>query len=201
MDQQLALFDTPKPLPSKFSVFLAILPDHFTAQRIAEFTEGLRLRYGLRGKPRPTHHLHITLHHLGYYNEVPEHVVRTVGLACETVVAVTPAFDVKLDAVLSFGNRPGNHPLVLINRGGGTAELLRFRQALGRELAKQAFPGIGDSSFTPHFTLLYDKQRILEEPVDSVSWRVGEIALVRSETGKTLYEPLGRWKLGMGNYT
>jgi RNA 2',3'-cyclic 3'-phosphodiesterase len=194
MDQQLSLFSTPEPLPLKYNLFLAILPDVYTAERISELARELSAKHGLRGRLRPLHHLHVTLHHLGHYADVPENVVRTVDLACETVAAATTSFDVKFDTVLSFRNRPGNHPFVLSN-SHGIPDLMSFHQALVRELAKQGFPGGVNSKFVPHVTMLYDKQSIPEEPIDPISWRVSEIVLVRSEVGATKYQHLGRWAL------
>lgn len=199
MDQQLSLFDTPKPAPAKYSVFLAVMPELSAARRISSLAMELQAKHRLRGKVRPLDHLHVTLHHIGYYPEVPEHVVHAVDRACEAVVAVTSAFEAKFDEVLSFGNRPGNHPLVLVDQDGGGHGLTGLYQMLARELIKQALPVTGGASFTPHVTLLYDQQRILKEPVDTVAWRVDEIILVRSEVGATKYEYLGRWTLGMGN--
>lgn len=199
MDQQLSLFDTPKQVPARYSVFLAVMPELSVARRILELAAELQARHGLRGRLRPLDHLHVTLHHIGYYPEVPEHVVRAVDRACEAVAAVTPAFEAKFDEVLSFGNRPGNHPLVLVDQDGGKQGLSGLHQVLARELIKQALPVAGGGSFTPHITLLYDQQKILKEPVDPVGWRVDEIILIRSEVGATKYQYLGRWTLGMGN--
>lgn len=197
MDQQLVLFDTPEPAPAKYSVFLAVFPPPLMARHIPDLAMEIRGRYGLHGGVRPLNHLHVSLYPLGGCFEVSERVIHFVGQICEVVVASMPAFEVRFDRVISFnGGRPGNCPLVLVNRSGGNAQLRKLRQALDTEFSKFRRRGGGNLRFDPHVTLLYDQQSIPEEPIEPVSWVVDEIALVFSEVGATKYERLGRWKLG-----
>jgi 2'-5' RNA ligase len=49
--------------------------------------------------------------------------------------------------------------------------------------------------FTPHVTLLYDGMSVAEQPVDPISWTVGEFVLVHSLLGQTRHIILDRWPL------
>ncbi len=191
--------DFPNPattLQAMNRLFLAHFPDPGTAAHILELAARIRQQHGLTGRLRPPGHLHITLHWLGDYAEVPETVVESAGQACAAVAARMPSFEVTLDAVSSFRGRPGNHPLILARSGEGNAPLIKFHQALGTELAKRQCYNKNGPPFSPHLTLLYDKQVLQKQPVEPVSWAVSEIVLVRSEVGATKYHRLGRWTLG-----
>jgi 2'-5' RNA ligase len=196
MDQQLALFETPKLASPKYSTFLAVFPDPVTAHRISELAIGIRERHELRGRVRPLNHLHVSLYFLGGCSDVSERAVHFVGHICEAVVASIPAFEVRFDGMLSFRGGLGNRPLVLVNHSDGNAKLMRLHQALDAELSKYRRRSGGNLNFNPHLTLLYDQQSIPEETVEPVSWMVDEIVLVSSEVGATKYERLGSWKLG-----
>ena len=195
MNEQLELFAPAKRPPSRGSLFLAAFPDRSTAQRLSHLAAGIRNKHRLTGRQRPPDHFHVTLHYLGDESEVPENVVHAVGRACEAVADREASFEVHLDRVASFSGRPGNCPLVLIGSQDGIAALRRLHEVLVSELAKHMRLG-KDLKFKPHLTLLYDKQSLVEEPVEAVSWRIEEIVLVRSEVGATKYQRLGAWKLG-----
>jgi 2'-5' RNA ligase len=86
-----------------------------------------------------------------------------------------------------------NQPLVLAGGKDGNAELKAFHRLLVAKLSGRSDVNL---KFTPHMTLLYDRE-INEEPVSpQVSWTVGEIVLVLSHVGATKYDRLGCWKLG-----
>ena len=195
MNEQLELFAPATRPPSRGSLFLAVFPDPITAQRLSHLATGVRNKHRLTGRLRPPEHFHITLQYLGDESEVPENVVHAVGRACEAVANRESSFEIELDRVLSFSGRPGNCPLVLIGSEDGTSALKRLHEVLVTELSKHLRLG-RDLKFKPHLTLLYDKQSLVEEPVETVSWRIREIVLVRSEVGATKYQRLGAWKLG-----
>src|SRR5437899_5613476 len=133
MDQQLALFETAQPETPKYSLFLAVFPDPFTAQRISRLAMKLRERHGLRGRVRPLDHLHVSLHALGHASEIPETVVHHIGQICEAVTEFIPAFEVTFDRALSFRDGIDKRPLVLANRDDGNTALTRLHQALDAE--------------------------------------------------------------------
>jgi len=199
VNQQLTLFETPKPpkaTPAKYSVFLAVFPDPSTARQISELAMGIRETNGLRGRVRPLSHLHVSLYFLGGCSEVSEKVIHFVGQICEAVAASTFAFEASFDEAISFRGGLDKRPLVLVNRGDGNAKLMKLRQALDTEFSKFRHRGGSNLKFDPHITLLYDQYSVPEEPIDPISWVVDEIVLVFSEVGATKYERPGRWKLG-----
>lgn len=175
------------PLP-KYEVFLAVMPDEYSAQGIHAFAGGLQARYGMSGKLRPWNHLHVSLHGFGKFPEVPERLVQAIGNACQPVLAKAAAFPIRFDRVMSF-----NNALVL---AGGSDELTRLYEALGRALILGGFKGITLKGFTPHLTMLYTPQRVPEERVATLGWRVNEVRLVCSEFGETKYEYPAQWRLG-----
>lgn len=170
-------------------LFLAVLPDAATAAQIGSLREMLCARHGLTGSHIAQDRLHVTLHHLGDFRGVPEHVVRAASNAAAATAAIVPQFEVSLDQVESFSGKPGHRPFVLRDSGGNDAlqELhRRVIMALGRS---------GNTKFVPHVTLLYDEKGVGREPIDPISWTVSEIVLVHSLLGKTRYITLGRWPL------
>jgi 2'-5' RNA ligase len=177
-------------------LFFAILPDPPVAERIARVGRSLRDRHGL-GKPLLTERFHVSLYHVGDYAGLPEDVVIRAKAAASTVVF--PLFDTGFDHVTSFSGKGGGrekrrrYPLVLLGDEDDTA-LRMFQQALRMALIGV---GLGQSAmrFTPHLTLLYDRQAMPEQPSESLRWTVREFVLIHSLLGRTQYVPLARWPL------
>ena len=61
MNEQLSLFETPRPSGPAYNLILAIIPDDYTAQQIIALGNSLRKMHNLRGKLRPVTHLHVSL--------------------------------------------------------------------------------------------------------------------------------------------
>lgn len=139
--------------------------------------------------------MHVSLSFLGGCSEVSEKAIQFICKIGETVTASVPAFEARFDRVISFRGGFDNRPLVLVNHDDGNTELIRLHQALDIALSKYQRRG-AYLKFSPHITLLYDRQNIPEEPVDPISWVADEVVLVRSEVGVTKYERIGCWKLG-----
>ena len=198
MNQQLDLFGVPEPAPLKYGVFLAIFPDQFTADHIVEQAAEICKRHRLRGRLRPIHHLHISLHSLGGYSAVPYKILPFVAEICKAAIANMPPFGITLDRVISFRGGFTNRPVVLINHSDGNAALTQLHHTIGTELSKYLRHS-RNLGFNPHLTLLYDQQSIPEEPIDPISWKVDEIVLVCSEVTATKYERLGHWELAVGS--
>src|SRR5262249_7153450 len=150
----------------KNSLFLALRPDADAAAQIAACQEALRDARALRGKPIGADRVHMTLHHIGEFDEIPGSVVDQVGNAAASVRA--EPFEVVLDRAKSFPRKTGNSPLVLT--ASAVVEPLRqFHKDLGTAL-EMAGLRTERRSFTPHLTLLWDPQRLKEEPVPPVRW-------------------------------
>lgn len=192
---QLEFMTGTEPQPITRSLFLALFPDRDTIQRICEQMPGIRQQHGVTGKMRPLDHLHLTLHWIGDYPEVPEDLVQTIGHACKQVADRVSPFEVRLAEVQSFRGRPGSNPVVLSGTHADNARLTSLHQTLLVELAKVLPLKKGGLKFHPHLTLLYDKRSGIQASVDPVTWTANEIVLVCSEVGRTRYHHLGAWKL------
>lgn len=193
MPEQLFLPGMPTLLKSNDEaldrLFLAVFPDTTSAAQIARLREPLCAKHGLSGSRIAPDRFHVTLHHLGDFRGVPEHVVEAASMAAAATAASKPPFEITFDHVESFSGRPGRRPFVL-RANGSNADLMELHRRLVTALGKR-----GNVKFVPHITLLYDEQGVAKEPVDPVSWTINEIVLIRSLLGKTRHIPLGRWKL------
>jgi 2'-5' RNA ligase len=195
MADQLELLEPPSPPPfPKNRLFLGLFPDAAAVQHISGNAPGMCSDFELSGRLRPPHHFHITVHWFGDYVELPGDVIQSAGEVCELVTSVTPAFQICFDRAVSFRGKPGNHPFVLIGDEHPGVAIMKFQSTLRKELLKRGCPGKGSSSFKPHLTMLYDKQKVEETPIEPVIWAATEIVLIHSEVGATKYRGLGTWK-------
>ena len=89
--------------PATDRLFFAVLPDAETAVRIAENAARWRADHGLKGKPLKAEHLHVTLCHVGDYDDAP--TAEFMGaLADRAATLVMPSFRAEFDHVMSFKN-------------------------------------------------------------------------------------------------
>ena len=184
-------FEATPQLPAH-RVFLAVKPDADTAVRIAALVEKLRPVVGFKGKALRHERLHITLHHLGDFVQLPpEDLVARVRLAAGGLTL--PPFDVAFDQVVSFHGRRDHRPFVLLG-SEGVVGLMAFQAALGDALL-HAGVLVPRGHFKPHVTLLYDRGGFAPKAVEPITWTVREFVLIHSCLGKTRYDELGRWPL------
>src|SRR5690349_19996577 len=94
--------------PATDRLFLAVLPDHAARQRLSGLGQTLQREHRLQGRSLRPEHLHITLHHLGDYLNIPQNVVDSASRAVASLVSAPP-FAVSLDRVVTF-QRPGSKP-------------------------------------------------------------------------------------------
>jgi 2'-5' RNA ligase len=175
-------------------LFFALQPDAATARRIAQLGQQLQRKLHLEHSPLlRTERFHITLHHIGDFVGVPPDIERKARQAADALTG-WPPFDLQLDRAGSFPGRPGNRPFVLKGAEDEVAELIAFQDALGQALLRQGLRG--DSGFTPHVTLLYDRLELPDHFVEPVGWRASQFVLIHSLLGKTQYVQLGAWALG-----
>ena len=179
--------------PRRDILFFAVLPAPAAAMRIAQRAEGLRNQHGLRGRRRPTELLHVTLNPVGAYSGLPNDVL-SAAVEIGSSVEVAP-FELTFDRVLSFRGAD-RHPLVL-RCSHGIAELTTLQKMLGAAMRSIGLGPPGNrSSFTPHVTLLYDRQSVLESRIDEpISWTVREFVLVHSLYGLSEHVHCARWPL------
>jgi RNA 2',3'-cyclic 3'-phosphodiesterase len=196
MNEQLSLFETPRPSGPDYNLVLAIFPDDYTAQQISELGNSIRKTHGLRGKLRPVTHLHVSLPIPRHVMRPPETAIERIGRACKAVAPIISPFEIKFDQVMSFRGRTGNRAVVLVNNdheSDGTMSLYRLLYA---EFAKLGFAASAPPKFEPHLTILYDQQELTPKSIPPVCWRVKEIVLVLSEVRATKYHRVECWALG-----
>ena len=189
VSDQFSLFDAP---PATDRLFFAIFPDPATAADIARRADALRTAHRLSGRPLAAERFHITLHHLGDHAGVRRDIVAMAGEAAQAIA--TAPFEVAFDRAASFHNG-GNNPFVL-QGGDGLEALKAFQRDLGLAMARAGGGKWVDKTFTPHVTMLYDRQLIGEQAIEPVRWTVGGFTLVHSLLGRTEHIPLARWTLG-----
>jgi 2'-5' RNA ligase len=194
MISQPELSDSPPPPRPKYRLFLGTFPDADAVRSICVLQNELRDRFALTGKFRPSHILHVTLHHLGDHAERPERIIQKVREACPAALERQASFDVTFDRIRSFPGRPGNLPLVLV-KPDGNAELMKLHRRLITALAAHRLAAPRDLQFVPHVTLLYDRLSVPEHPAPPIGWRLREIRLILSHLGQTRYEPVQTWTL------
>jgi RNA 2',3'-cyclic 3'-phosphodiesterase len=175
---------------TRIGLFLAIFPAASTAARIAQIARECRQRYGLGGRPLATSRFHISLHHMGEFDEIPARVIGAVSKTA-AMVRIRP-FAVMLDRVSSFAGGERRYPLVL-QGDDGVAGVAMLRQGLSVALQEIGLKPC--RHFTPHLTLLYGDRRIEDRPIEPVCWTVREFALVLSLIGQTKYVLQSRWSL------
>ncbi len=174
-------------------LFLALMPDHATAARTIALAQGLKRAHRFAGRLIKPEHLHVTLFHLGDWDDLPRSVVARAQAILEDMRS--PPFVVTLDRAVSFQGRDGKHPFVLL-AGGIDAPLKTLRASLGRALVRHKLGRFARGSFTPHMTLLYDTRAADEAPIAPISWTAGDIVLVHSLVGWTRHVHLARRPLG-----
>jgi RNA 2',3'-cyclic 3'-phosphodiesterase len=180
------------------ALFFCLRPDEATAQRLAEVAQAIARRLGLRERPSRADRLHVTLHHLGWYDDaIPEQAtaMAAVRAAAERAAAsiVWPTLPLQFDELLSFTRKARNRPLVL-SGGAGLDQVRQFRAHLGERLSAHGLAV--DPHFTPHLTLAYDDRLIEPEAHTVPGWTAIDFHLADSLQGQSRHVMVGRWPLG-----
>jgi 2'-5' RNA ligase len=189
------MYDYPPPhrsVPERHAILLLGFPSQPVADQIKRFSYDIRDLYALTGWPLRSERLHMTLAFLGEYDKSPERLFEAVAKALANFDH--PPIDVSFNQLLSFGREGFNRPLVL-GSDKRMVELHRFRQKLALSLLDAGIREPGRMSFTPHMTLLYDKQMIQPREIDPIRWRLDELVLVDSLRSQTRHVPIARWRL------
>ncbi|MFC5474099.1 2'-5' RNA ligase family protein [Paraherbaspirillum soli] len=186
-------FDPP-PKPTDRLLF-AVLPDISVAMCIEQLAHALRSKHALHGTPLHAGQLHITLLGLGDHVGLPKYLLAAAFWAASQITQ--EAFPVRFDKVLTFRYKSrvsDKYPTVLCSSEGATG-LTILHKGLVDALRSIGFGGMS-ASLTPHMTLLYDRQKILEHTVEPVEWGVREFVLLRRHIDQRRpYSVLGKWPL------
>lgn len=177
-----------------FHFIVMTFPPLAGAQYLTHLTHHFRAQIGLTGRPRPTHHLHTSLHSFGQTTFLPPRFLE-VTQPIEKEFSF-PRFDVTFDQILSFEKTGRPSPLVLLAEPESRTLLYNLYHAVGTAIGKAShgifpFP----EAFNPHVTLLYDWKSIGKQAIEPVSWPVTEFRLVISVVGQTRYIHVIRWHL------
>jgi 2'-5' RNA ligase len=180
------------PAAATDRLFLAIFPDHETAEQLAVLAATQCARQGLRGRPLAPGRFHVTLFHLGDSAGLRQDVVDAASKAASRVQ--TASFELGFDQVASFAGRRDKLPFVL-KAGSGNAALRAFHVELAAQLRVAGLAAFAGGNFEPHVTLAYDACMVAPATVAPVAWRAREFVLVHSLLGRTRHVPLARWAL------
>ena len=178
------------------ALFFCLRPDPATAARLSAVSVDIARRFGLRIRPPRTERLHVTLHHLGWYDDATdqaETMAEVRQLAEDAAAALRHGpVRVDFDQLLSFTRKPRNLPLVL--SGGACLDGVRaMRAALGDRLHAAGLRT--DPHFTPHLTLFYDDVAVEPQPFIVPGWTTSEFLLLDSLQGQSTHVDLARWPL------
>jgi 2'-5' RNA ligase len=169
------------PYALKFSIF----PTSADAKEIVRVTGRMLQSLGLTGRPLMPHRLHVTVHNLGEYAEVPEDLIATAQRAGDALTF--EVFEVAFDCAMSF---PSCGTFVLSGHEGAR-QLTAFHEELGESMRSQGLRA--GRSFTPSMALVYDKHFKSEHPIAPVRWVAREFVLIRSHVLMGTYDLLKRW--------
>jgi RNA 2',3'-cyclic 3'-phosphodiesterase len=166
-------------------LFFALWPDDAAAEALESLAAQLASRAGGRATPRAK--IHLTLAFLG---DVPPDRADDLVRAADTVRE--KPFEVVLDRIGSF-----RHARVAWVGSEAPAPALVSMEATLREALRSRGFGLEERPFAPHVTLVRKTERSLARAaIAPIAWTAGEIALVRSDTGKGTYTTMATWALG-----
>ncbi|MEX0367033.1 MAG: 2'-5' RNA ligase family protein [Ruegeria sp.] len=206
MTKQLPLFDRlplghrpnrarPSTRWGQHHLFFALFPPKAAVDAIVDRRRRLRSGPGPDLRELRPDRLHVTLHFVERFKDVPQWFVNAACKAASTV-AFEP-FEVCFDRALTFRGRPQSSPVVLLSQGENVP-LSNLRLSVISALFDAGFSMGPVPKFTPHITLTYGSGFEGERRIEPVRWRVTEFVLIQSLQGKTRYIPLDRWQAGGG---
>jgi RNA 2',3'-cyclic 3'-phosphodiesterase len=169
-------------------LFFALKPDVPTCAAIAETARALRRDLQLSGTLLAEERLHVTLHHLGDHEQLPEELVSRARSAADDIVALRcfKPFVLTLGSAFSFPPRGGPTPLAA-RVDGDLSTLFAFWETLGKYLrhAGVAIRKNTRANFVPHVTLMYGDHAKSTTSIPPISWTVRDFVLIRSLLGQT----------------
>jgi 2'-5' RNA ligase len=163
-------------------LFFALWPDEAASERLARLAGELAGRSN--GKAVPAGKIHLTLAFLG--NVADERLAELLAVRIEA-----PAFPMRLDCVGAF-RKVG---VAWAGVESPPPELLSLQSKLMRALGRLGFT-FEERTYVPHVTLVRKvRGSVAREGIEPIEWPVGEVTLVRSDTGTGRYTRLTGWHL------
>jgi 2'-5' RNA ligase len=181
--------DPPRPPQA---VFFALQPDPDVARHLGGLARHFCSKHKSKGRPRPKRCLHVTLHAVGRFVELPRDVLTTINAAVSLIKM--PPFTVAFDRTMNFGC--GRDRMLVLVGDDGVAGVRFLQHELVAALQKIGLAGCREPRFTPHLTLLYHRGEIADQIVEDICWTVRDFVLLRSYYGQSRHEELARWPLG-----
>lgn len=171
--------------------FYAVRPDSAARSMAVHEMQRQKVANGLSGNHVPPEYLHVTLHCLGNYEEMPHELLCRAKEAGGSI-EIAP-FSVGFDRIGSLGGA-GMGGLALT----GAAELKKLREFQRALASAMKASGIGHhirKHFNPHVSLLYCNEHLPREPIAPIRWRVDELVLIESLVGRGKHVVLSTWRL------
>lgn len=173
------------------SLFFALRPPAAVAQAARSAAEALAAQHP-SARLVSIERLHVTLHYLGEYAGLPPSLLARAQRAAENLRIAR--FPLAFDRVASFGGQRRDLPAVALGEGTGTAGVHVLHRALADALGREQLQG--DARFTPHITLLYDRDAVAEQVLAApLAWQADALWLLRSVRGEPRYREEGCWPL------
>jgi RNA 2',3'-cyclic 3'-phosphodiesterase len=177
---------------SRHNIFFALYPPRDVARRIARLTDRMFEEGELRGPRVAPERLHVTLKSLGSYSALHPLLIARAGEIASKVKM--PAFSLALNRVMSFENRTGLRPRVLVG-DEGVFGVFRLHGALHEAEREVSRSRRREPRIEPHLTLSREDSVRPEDLIDPIVWRVREFRLIDSAHGESRHNVLGRWPL------
>lgn len=172
--------------------FLAAVPPPYLAGQLYKLAYALRHRFGLSGDPIEAVRLHMSFWGIHYYDHVPPFLAKELTAAFDGWAMPQP--EIRFDQAMSFSGSSEKNPFVLVSRNPCEA-WKEFRFAVGERMKWAGLGRFVRGSFTPHVTLLYDRQIVPPTDIEPICWTGGALALVQSHVGLSEHEHVERWEL------
>ena len=179
---------------ARHSLFFALLPGPAEAAAIRAARQALEAgQPPQRGAGVPDERLHLTLHWLGEWSQLPQALADDARAAAAQVRQA--GFVLRLDQAECFGR---GEAIWVLRPSAPPPALERLHQALATALAGRRIRLPAGPAFAPHVTVRRRASvRFPVQPVAPVDWRVDGFALLQSVhgSGGVRYEVLQRWPL------
>jgi 2'-5' RNA ligase len=179
---------------SRDKVYFALKPDAESVPQFIALAEQLSLAFPLTGRPT-IGTLHVSVLGLGHAADLrPDQY----AIAAEVGRMVRfPPFQVVFTRLMTFGTGRHQVPLVLIADDDSANDVNDLALMLKGELLSRGFPPGGRVGGQAHLTLLYDRFRVPELPLEvPIVLRAEGVALVRNHHGRGRHDrqffPFGR---------